>query len=380
MDIYAVKEFQRSLLIWFDVNGRTWIPWKLKEDHSLPKPGESISPYGIWIAEIMLQQTQLNVVIPYWNKWMNTFSDLKDLSNSDQNDVLLKWQGLGYYSRAKNIFKSSKILVDLIGKDRILDPLMWPVELDIWMSLPGIGRTTAGSIISSAFDIPVPILDGNVKRILSRLSASNITPRANERELWNLTSKLLPINNARNFNQALMDLGTLVCTVKNPICCSCPVKKYCLAYLKYDPNNFPKKDMKKAIPTLEIGIGIIFNKKGELLIDQRLDESNMGGMWEFPGGKKESSESIEDTILREIQEELAIDVKIGEKLLSFTHLFSNKKFYFTVHICRWVSGDPKPLASQRVLWISPKELCDFPFPAANKKIIDQLEKYLAIKK
>ena len=380
MDINAVKEFQRSLLIWFDVNGRTWIPWKLKEDHSLPKPGESISPYGIWIAEIMLQQTQLNVVIPYWNKWMNTFSDLKDLSNSDQNDVLLKWQGLGYYSRAKNIFKSSKILVDLIGKDRILDPLMWPVELDIWMSLPGIGRTTAGSIISSAFDIPVPILDGNVKRILSRLSASNITPRANERELWNLTSKLLPINNARNFNQALMDLGTLVCTVKNPICCSCPVKKYCLAYLKYDPNNFPKKDMKKAIPTLEIGIGIIFNKKGELLIDQRLDESNMGGMWEFPGGKKESSESIEDTILREIQEELAIDVKIGEKLLSFTHLFSNKKFYFTVHICRWVSGDPKPLASQRVLWISPKELCDFPFPAANKKIIDQLEKYLAIKK
>ena len=223
-------------------------------------------------------------------------------------------------------------------------------------------------------------MDGNVKRILSRLSASNITPRANERELWNLTSKLLPINNARNFNQALMDLGTLVCTVKNPICCSCPVKKYCLAYLKYDPNNFPKKDMKKAIPTLEIGIGIIFNKKGELLIDQRLDESNMGGMWEFPGGKKESSESIEDTILREVQEELAIDVKIGEKLLSFTHLFSNKKFYFTVHICRWVSGDPKPLASQRVLWISPKELCDFPFPAANKKIIDQLEKYLAIKK
>ena len=380
MDIYAVKEFQRSLLIWFDVNGRTWIPWKLKEDHSLPKPGESISPYGIWIAEIMLQQTQLNVVIPYWNKWMNTFSDLKDLSNSDQNDVLLKWQGLGYYSRAKNIFKSSKILVDLIGKDRILDPLMWPVELDIWMSLPGIGRTTAGSIISSAFDIPVPILDGNVKRILSRLSASNITPRANERELWNLTSKLLPINNARNFNQALMDLGTLVCTVKNPICCSCPVKKYCLAYLKYDPNNFPKKDMKKAIPTLEIGIGIIFNKKGELLIDQRLDESNMGGMWEFPGGKKESSESIEDTILREIQEELAIDVKIGEKLLSFTHLFSNKKLYFTVHICTWVSGSPKPLASQRVLWIAPKELYDFPFPAANKKIIDQLEKYLAIKK
>ena len=380
MDIYAVKEFQRSLLIWFDVNGRTWIPWKLKEDHSLPKPGESISPYGIWIAEIMLQQTQLNVVIPYWNKWMNTFSDLKDLSNGDQNDVLLKWQGLGYYSRAKNIFKSSKILVDLIGKDRILDPLMWPVELDIWMSLPGIGRTTAGSIISSAFDIPVPILDGNVKRILSRLSASNITPRANERELWNLTSKLLPINNARNFNQALMDLGTLVCTVKNPICCSCPVKKYCLAYLKYDPNNFPKKDMKKAIPTLEIGIGIIFNKKGELLIDQRLDESNMGGMWEFPGGKKESSESIEDTILREIQEELAIDVKIGEKLLSFTHLFSNKKLYFTVHICTWVSGNPKPLASQRVLWIAPKELYDFPFPAANKKIIDQLEKYLAIKK
>ena len=379
-NINSVNDIQRNILGWFSTHGRHWIPWKLNQDRSLPKSGESISPYGIWIAEIMLQQTQLKVVMPYWKKWMKTFPNLKVLADGDENDVLLEWQGLGYYSRAKRIFKSSKILINLIGQDQFLDPLMWPVELDAWMTLPGVGRTTAGSIISSAFDMPAPILDGNVKRILSRLDASNTTPRSDERRLWKLSSQLLPINNPRNFNQALMDLGSLVCTIRNPSCCSCPLQNYCLAYIKYDPNNFPKKDMKQNIPTKEIGIGIVFNKQGKLLIDQRPEGSNMGGMWEFPGGKKESSESIPETIEREINEELGIEIKVGKKLVSFTHAYSHMKLHFTVHICTWISGIPKPLASKKVLWVAPTQLCDFPFPAANTKIIKKLDKYLAIEK
>ena len=138
--------------------------------------------------------------------------------------------------------------------------------------------------------------------------------------------------------------------------------------------------MKKSIPTQEIGLGIVFNNKGELLIDQRHDDANMGGMWEFPGGKKETFESIEETIKREVYEELAIDIQVGEKLLSFTHLYTHKRLHFSVHICTWISGKPKPLASQKVLWVSPDRLCDFPFPAANTKIINKLDKYLAIEK
>ena len=175
-----------------------------------------------------------------------------------------------------------------------------------------------------------------------------------------------------------MDLGAIICTPKKPVCSFCPLQKLCVAYFKYDPQNFPKKDMKKINPCQEIGIGIVFNKNGELLIDQRLVNSRMGGMWEFAGGKKNSEESIEMTIERELKEELDIVVKVGPKLLSFEHAYTHKKLHFTVHICEWKSGEPKPLTSQKLLWVSPERLSDFPFPAANTKIISELYKHLSI--
>ena len=138
--------------------------------------------------------------------------------------------------------------------------------------------------------------------------------------------------------------------------------------------------MNKIIAFEEVGLGLVFNRYGELLIDQRLEGSSMGGMWEFPGGKKNTDESIKDTIEREIKEELGIVVKAGAKLLSFEHSYSHKKIYFTVHICEWKSGEPQALASQNLLWVSPEKLFDFPFPAANKKIISELFKHLGIKK
>ena len=362
----------------FRENGRYWIPWKLKKDGSVPRSGESISPYGIWIAEVMLQQTQLKVVIPYWKKWMKFFPTLSSLAEADLENLLMIWQGLGYYSRAKRIHQSSKILVEFVGKNRDQDPDSWPNQIDKWMSLPGIGRSTAGSIISSAFDLPTPILDGNVKRILSRLLAIERKSIKDERKLWEFSSLLIERLSPRDFNQALMDLGAIICTPKKPSCSSCPLQNFCVAYTKYDPEDFPKREMTKIKPLQEIGIGLVFNQKGELLIDQRLESSSMGGMWEFPGGKKIPNESIEKTIERELKEELGIVVNVGEKLLSFEHAYTHKKLYFTVHICAWISGQPKPLASQKLLWISPDRLFDFPFPAANTKIISELHKHLCI--
>ena len=175
-----------------------------------------------------------------------------------------------------------------------------------------------------------------------------------------------------------MDLGALICTPKKPSCCSCPLQNFCVAYAKYDPQNFPEKQMNKINPLEAVGIGLVFNKSGELLIAQRLESSSMGGMWEFPGGKKKSDESIEETILREIEEEVGICVKTGVKLLSFEHSYTNKKLYFTVYICELISGNPKPLASQKMLWVSPEKLIDYPFPAANTKIISKLYKHLCI--
>ncbi len=372
------QDIQNSLLEWFRGNGRDWIPWKLKKDGSVPQSGESIPPYGIWIAEVMLQQTQLKVVIPYWNKWMKFFPTLSSLAEADLENLLMIWQGLGYYSRAKRIHQSSKILFEFVGKNRDQDPDSWPNQIDKWMSLPGIGRSTAGSIISSAFDLPTPILDGNVKRILSRLLAIERKSIKDERKLWEFSSLLIESLSPRDFNQALMDLGAIICTPKKPSCSSCPLQNFCVAYTKYDPEDFPKKEMTKIKPLQEIGIGLVFNQKGELLIDQRLESSSMGGMWEFPGGKKIPNESIETTIERELKEELGIVVNVGEKLLSFEHAYTHKKLYFTVHICAWISGQPKPLASQKLLWVSPDRLFDFPFPAANTKIISELHKHLCI--
>jgi len=199
-----------------------------------------------------------------------------------------------------------------------------------------------------------------------------------DKKLWEFSSLLISTLRPRDFNQALMDLGAIICTPKKPNCSSCPLQKFCVAYTKYDPNDFPKKEMTKIKPLQEIGIGIVFNKNGELLIDQRLESSSMGGMWKFPGGKKTYDESIETTIERELKEELGIVVKVGAKLLSFEHAYTHKKLYFTVHICKWISGEPKPLASQEILWVKPERLFEFPFPAANAKIISELHKHLDI--
>ena len=378
MDSKSINNIQLSLLEWFKLHGRLWIPWKLKQDGSLPESREIISPYKIWIAEIMLQQTQLNVVIPYWEKWMDSFPNLSVLAEANEQQVLLHWQGLGYYSRAKRIHSSSKFLIKCLGELGSQDFSSWPTNVDEWMLLPGVGRSTAGSIISSAFDLPGPILDGNVKRILTRLIANKQPCEKNKKRLWELSTKLMCRRSPRNFNQALMDLGATVCTSKKPLCTSCPLRYSCLAYLKYDPVNFPEKVMKSPILSQEIGIGIVFNKNGKLLIDQRLESSSMGGMWEFPGGKKTSNESIEETVAREIQEELGIVVKVGQKLLSFDHSYSHKKLKFSVYLCRLQSGEPKSLACQKFLWIAPERLCDFPFPAANTKIISALHKHLGI--
>tara|TARA_Y100001968_G_scaffold202561_1_gene186011 strand:- start:553 stop:1551 length:999 start_codon:yes stop_codon:yes gene_type:complete len=326
--INSPQDIQNKLLEWFRKDGRHWIPWKLKKDGSIPKSGESISPYEIWIAEVMLQQTQLKVVIPYWEKWMKVFPSLTDLAEANLDNVLLIWQGLGYYSRANRIHQSSKILIKYVGKNRGQDPHFWPVGIDQWMSLPGIGRSTAGSIISSAFDLPTPILDGNVKRIFSRLLASERTSIKDEKRLWEFSSSLISILSPRDFNQALMDLGAIICTPKRPNCSSCPLQKFCVAYTQYDPHNFPKNEMKKIKPLQEIGLGLVFNTNGELLIDQRLESSSMGGMWEFPGGKKTSDETIRDTIARELQEELGIVVQVGAKLLSFEHSYTSQETLF----------------------------------------------------
>ncbi len=372
-----LADIRFALLKWFEKNGRHWIPWKLNADGLPPKPGEVIDPYPILVAEVMLQQTQLKTVLPYWEKWMKTFPTLLELANANEQEVLLLWQGLGYYSRARRLHQASKVLLNSIGAKDLSDTHSWPKDLEGWMELPGIGRSTAASIVSSAFDAPSPIMDGNVQRFLCRFLAIPSPPLKVSNQLWKFINKLIDTSKPRDFNQALMDLGYLVCRPKDTFCTICPVNEYCIAYSLRKVASFPVKTVPKELPFSVVGVGVVINHLGQILIAQRLEKGMFGGMWEFPGGKQEQNESIETTVVRELKEELSIDVDIFRKLISLEHIYSHKKLRFEVYLCNLVKGVPLPMASQQVKWVRYIDLKNYPFPMANSKMIEELGKYFS---
>ncbi|MDM7954226.1 MAG: 8-oxo-dGTP diphosphatase MutT [Cyanobium sp. CZS 25K] len=379
MDPGAHGPLREDLLRWWEANGRHAIPWKRHGDGSRPGSGEPLDPFGIWCAEVMLQQTQLAVVLPYWRRWMAAFPDVEALAAASEHDVLMLWQGLGYYARARRLHRGARRLVGLESPappgTTTGDP--WPRTLEGWMALPGIGRSTAASILSSAFDLPQPILDGNVQRVLARLMAHPAPPKRALSHFWQLSEAVLDPLRPRAFNQALMDLGAGVCTPRQPACNACPWHGQCAAYAAGDPGRFPVKDTPRSVPFQVIGVGVVRDAEGRVLIDQRLQEGLLGGLWEFPGGKQEPGEAIPATIQREMREELAIEVEVEEELITVEHAYSHKRLRFVVHLCRWRSGEPQPLASQQVRWVEPAELDTYPFPAANARIIAALQKRIA---
>ena len=378
----SASERVTQLLAWWKAHGRkepALKPWMFRADGTWPAAEEVLNPYGIWIAEVMLQQTQLQVVLPYWQRWMEAFPTLEALAAADEQAVLLRWQGLGYYSRARRLHATARLLLEQIDGDPT-DFARWPRELDTWLALPGIGRSTAGGILSSAFNSPLAILDGNVRRVLARLMAHARPPMRDQPLFWGWSEALIEASpeRARDLNQALMDLGATVCTPRKPLCSACPWQGGCAAYAAGSPDHYPVKETPRDIPFQVIGVGVVLNQAGEVLIDQRLNEGLLGGMWEFPGGKQEPGEAIETTISRELMEELALEVAVGEQLICVDHAYSHKKLRFVVHLCRWTAGEPQPLASQQVRWVRPQDLGAYPFPAANAKIIAALLSHLQL--
>ena len=375
-------ELSQSLLAWWEVHGRkdpALKPWMFTKDGRWPEPHEHLNVLECWIAEVMLQQTQLQVVLPYWQRWMQAFPSVDALAAADVQQVLLLWQGLGYYSRARRLHATAQLLREQIDGDPI-DPDRWPQDLDAWLALPGIGRSTAGGILSSAFNSPLAILDGNVRRVLARLMAHPRPPMRDQAMFWRWSEALIAAvpQRSRDLNQALMDLGATLCTPRNPSCERCPWQRACAAYAAGSPADYPVKEAPRELPFQVIGVGVVLNQAGEVLIDQRLNEGLLGGMWEFPGGKQEPGEAIEATIARELMEELAIEVSVDQQLICVDHAYSHKKLRFVVHLCRWQSGEPQPLASQQVRWVRPQDLGAYPFPAANARIIAALLEHLGL--
>ncbi len=347
-----LANLRQSLLEWYAVQGRD-LPWRQTRD-----------PYAIWVSEIMLQQTQVKTVLPYYERWLRQFPTVTDLAEADQQQVLKAWQGLGYYARARNLHRAAQQLVQ--------QGQQFPADLARAMALPGVGRTTAGGILSAAFNLPLPILDGNVKRVLSRLVGLEVPPSRALSQLWSLSEALLDPEQPRDFNQALMDLGATVCTPKQPACLLCPWNVTCRAYQTHMQNELPVPETRAPLAHKQIGVAVIWNQQGQILIDRRLQSGLLGGLWEFPGGKIEPDETVQDCIRREIQEEIGIEIEVGAHLITIDHAYSHFRVTLNVHHCRYLSGEPQPIECEEVRWVEPETLGEYAFPVANVKIIEAI--------
>ncbi len=265
------NQFSNQLLTWFDSYGRHDLPWQ-QEAHV-----SHTGSYHVWLSEIMLQQTQIVTVIPYYNRFIARFPSIKLLANADIDDVLSHWAGLGYYARARNLHRAAKIICD--NFDGVL-----PADKEKLLTLPGIGRSTAGAVMALAFKKRHAILDGNVKRVLCRFYAIKgwSGEPAVEKALWRRAENLTPKRNVARYTQAIMDLGATVCTRSKPHCDICPVAKTCLANAQKSQHKYPASKPKKTIPLRKSVFLLLENNKGEMLFKKRPSKGIWGGLWCFP--------------------------------------------------------------------------------------------------
>jgi A/G-specific adenine glycosylase len=337
------------------------MPWR---DHP--------DPYAIWVSEIMLQQTRVETVIPYFERWMGRFPTLETLAHASQQDVLSAWEGLGYYSRARNLHRAAQIVLHE-HQGQV------PAELDALRRLPGIGRYTAGAIASLAFGLDEPALDANIRRVLARAFNVSLPARSpqGERQLWALAREHLPPGRAGDYNQALMDLGSQVCTPRAPRCLICPLAELCQARALGLQEQRPVLEARPETPHYMVTAAVI-ERQGQILIAQRPPDGLLGGLWEFPGGKVEPGEDLPTSLKREIREELDAEIEVGETLGEYRHAYTH--FKVTLHAFRCTLSnrrEPRPVQVSDLRWAAPAELEDFPMGKIDRQIARRILKLVS---
>ncbi|QQR55043.1 A/G-specific adenine glycosylase [Candidatus Peregrinibacteria bacterium] len=347
--------FQDDLLSWFKTEQRK-LPWRLHYE-----------PYQVWISEIMLQQTQVATVLPYFDRWMKVFPNLEALAAAPEEQVLKLWEGLGYYSRARNLQKAARQIVEKHGG-------VFPSNFEVVLSLPGIGPYTAGAICSIAFNQNQAAVDGNVVRVLSRLENFKGDVKKNMNFFWTRAAELLPPGQARDFNQGLMELGALICAPKNPKCSSCPVQAHCKAFEAGTVVSLPNKGPGPSKVKIQVAIAIL-EKEGKVFVQKRHEKGLMGGLWEFPGGKVEPGESIEEALRREVLEETGLSLGPLRFLMNLQHAYTRYQVDLHCYLAEPLGDQVRLTAASEWRFVPPQELKDMAFPAANVKLI---ERYLGL--
>jgi A/G-specific adenine glycosylase len=348
--------FQADLLAWYDRHAAD-LPWRRRRD-----------AYGIWLSEIMLQQTQVDTVKPYYERFLSAYPTVEALAAAPLSDVLKLWEGLGYYSRARNLHQTAQKVANDYGGE-------FPRTAEALQELPGIGRYTAGAIASIAFGERAPVLDGNVIRVFSRLDDldADVTLPATKTMLWEWAEAWLPPERPGDYNQALMELGRTVCRPRNPLCGECPIRGHCLAFQHETQNERPVKAAKAPVPHYDVTAGLIWNDDGKLLIAQRPLDGLLGGLWEFPGGKQEAGETLPECLKRELREELGIEVEVGDLFAVVQHGFTHFRITLHTFTCRYLSGEPQTLGVRDWAWVTEEELAKYSFGKADRQVIRELE-------
>jgi A/G-specific adenine glycosylase len=347
------------LLEWYTQSART-LPWRGRQD-----------PYLIWVSEIMLQQTRVETVIPYFERWLERFPTLPDLASAPEQDVLRLWEGLGYYSRARNLHHAARLIMTQYGGQ-------FPASRAELEKLPGVGKYTAGAVASIAFGMDEAALDGNIRRVLARLFDVSIPARSptGEKRLWELAREHLPPGKAGDYNQALMDLGSAICTPQNPTCLLCPLVEFCQACALGVQEQRPVLPEKTPIPHITVSAAVI-QRSGQVLIAQRPRNGLLGGMWEFPGGKLEQGESLPDCLRREIKEELDTEVVVGQELGVFQHAYTHFRVTLHAFFCSLDGREPRPVQTAEIRWVALSELTHFPMGKIDRQIARHLQEQVS---
>lgn len=302
MNTNAASSFSDRLLNWFKQYGRHDLPWQ--------HPREA---YRVWLSEIMLQQTQVQTVIPYFERFIKEFKTIKDLANASQDEVLHLWTGLGYYARARNLHKAAQQIVEQHNS-------IFPTDYDSVLALPGIGPSTAGAILAQAFNQPHAILDGNVKRVLTRFYAISGWPgeKKIENTLWNISKQLTPDHSAADYTQAIMDLGATLCSRSKPQCPQCPISTDCLAKQQDNVRDYPTSKKRASLPIKQTTMLLLQNNNGDVLLQQRPAQGIWGSLWSLPEVSFENA-----NISQHCEQEFGIQIDSSTPLPAFRHTFSH---------------------------------------------------------
>ncbi len=346
-----VSAVRRALLAWYRRNARD-LPWRWTRD-----------PYRIWLAESMLQQTRIDTALPYYLRFVERFPNVRALAHAKLDDVLRLWAGLGYYTRARNLHKTARIVAREHGGE-------FPRTAAGLQQLPGVGRYTAGAIASMAFGERAAVVDGNVKRVLARLFAIEARIEAAEttRRLWQLAERLVAPRAPGVFNQALMELGGRVCVPKNPACPRCPLRKCCAAAARGIQGRLPKRRRKKPAPRVTAVAGAI-RRNGRCLIVKRPAKGLLGGLWKLPSLEIDSGQPHAESLRKHLRDAFGVQVSVGESLGAVRHAFSHRLLELHVYRCHLRGAQARRLASGDIRWVLPRQLGDFAFASVDRKAL-----------